>query len=123
MKQRRIQKYMPGIELAAPAMDHKELSRTPRNQLVMLRHRTSSPAREIRQTPTTLLGFEDPNGGPAMMDQRNLIIAGAIAVVAVLAYYYFGNATPAPKKEGTSQNHYHAIPAPMNYASITKKIA
>lgn len=52
-----------------------------------------------------------------------MIIAGAIAVVAVLAYFYFANTTPAPKKEGTSQNHYHAIPAPIKYASITKTIA
>ena len=71
----------------------------------------------------TLLGFEYLNGGPDMMDQRNMIIAGAIAVAAVLAYYYFANTAPAPKKEGTSQNHYHAIPAPMKYASITKNIA
>ena len=59
-----------------------------------------------------------------MMDQRNMLIAGAIAVAAVLAYYFFfANTTPAPKKEGTSQNHYHAIPAPTKYASITKMIA
>jgi hypothetical protein len=52
-----------------------------------------------------------------------MIIAGAIAVAAVLAYYFFANTTPepAPKKEGTSQNH--AIPAPTKYASITKLIA
>ncbi len=58
-----------------------------------------------------------------MMDQRNMLIAGAIAVAAVLAYYFFANTTPAPKKEGTSQNHYHAIPAPIKFASITKVIS
>ena len=58
-----------------------------------------------------------------MMDQRNMLIAGAIAVAAVLAYYFFANTTPAPKKEGTSQNRYHATPAHTKYASITRMIA
>jgi Flp pilus assembly protein CpaB len=58
-----------------------------------------------------------------MMDQRNMIIAGAIAAAAVLAYYVFANTTPAPapKKDGTGQNH--TIPAPTKYATITKLIA
>ncbi|HUS96772.1 MAG TPA: hypothetical protein VMX97_08550 [Hyphomicrobiaceae bacterium] len=59
-----------------------------------------------------------------MMNQRNMLIAGAIAVAVVLAYYFFfANTTAAPKKEGTSRNHYHAIPAPTKYASITKTIS
>ena len=58
-----------------------------------------------------------------MMDQRNLLIAGAIAVAAILAYYFFTTMTPAPKKEGASQYKHHAIPAPAKYTSIAKTIA
>ncbi len=54
-----------------------------------------------------------------MMDQRNMLIAGAVVVAAILAYYYFTTITPAPKKEGVSQYHFYAIPAP---AKLTAKM-
>ena len=53
-----------------------------------------------------------------MMDQRNMLIAGAIAVAVILAYYFFTNETPAPKKVGTSQYYYYAIAAPIRWAPM-----
>ena len=58
-----------------------------------------------------------------MMNQRNLHIAGAVVVIAILAYYFFIKMTPAPKKEGASQYQYYTILAPAKYASIAKMIA
>lgn len=53
------------------------------------------------------------------MDQRNMLIAGAVVVAAILAYYYFTAITPAPKKEGVSHYNYYAMPAP---AKLTAKM-
>ena len=75
------------------------------------------PVLPIRWAPTRPLDFANPNGGPQMMDQRNLIIAGAAVVAAILAYYYFTTITPAPKKEGVSQYNYYAIPAPAKFTA------